>query len=201
MQKWETEGSKRGRVTLSKCQNRGENTERCTHKGRCKFVSVCWQAYVCLPVSSLCVCFFCKMCAARCHMAARGCVFVRTDQAYAASLRMLRMWRMCSCACVGVYDIVSFCKLESHVAGWNPITVRCQHAAVLTWYACYSNSVVKNRLSPGCFSGEFCCFESHPVFFFFYILFLRCCFVIISTVFFSFPCCTGERVDATGVRW
>lgn len=168
-------------------------------------MQICVSVLASICVSS-CVFFMCvfllqDVCSPLSHGRAWVCVCVRTDQAYAASLRMLRMWRMCSCACVGVYDIVSFCKLESHVAGWNPITVPCQHAAVLTWYACYSNSVVKNRLSPGCFSGEFCCFESHPVFFFFYILFLRCCFVIISTVFFSFPCCTGERVDATGVRW
>lgn len=63
---------------------------------------------------------------------------------------------VCVCVHVGVCgSIVSFCKLERHVAGWNPIRVYSQHVAVLTWYACYSNLVVKNRLSLGYFSGEY----------------------------------------------
>lgn len=83
--------------------------------------------------------------------------------------------------CVCVCGIVWFCKLERRVAGWNPIRVYCQHAAVLTWYACYSNLVVKNRLSLGYFSGEFAVLKPPWL----YISFLQWCFVIISTVFFS----------------
>lgn len=71
---------------------------------------------------------------------------------------------VCACEYLRMQYIVSACKLERHVAGWNPIRVHCQHAAVLTWYACYSNFAVKNRLSPGYFSARICSFKASLIF-------------------------------------
>lgn len=117
----------------------------------CKFVS--WFTCICVSLQQ------CKVCETHCHMVVCGCIIcicVHSDWAYAAFPSGCCRCNVCVCVCeTCVCGILSFYKLERHVTGWNPIRVYCQHAAVLTWYACYSNLVVENRLSLGYFSREF----------------------------------------------
>ena len=175
----------------------------------CQVFFYTW-AYMCL----LCLCVsatFVRLIVT--HTVVRGRLFVCAQtRAYAASPSGWCRCRVCVCVCVcvcvsvcaclraaSVRHCVSFCKLERHVAGWNPIRVHCQHAAVLTWYACYSNLVVKNRLSLGYFSGEFCCFKAtlilHLV-----LRLLSCNYFLFLSLSVSL-CCTGERADARRARW
>lgn len=53
----ERERQRAGEITLSKCQNKAENCECCTHKAICKLhvLCLCRQAYMCMY---LCVSFF-----------------------------------------------------------------------------------------------------------------------------------------------
>lgn len=140
-------------ITLSNCQNKAENTE-CFTRGYMQIiylvssvcVCVCAHVYFCLTVPVF-LCDSAKF--LQLTVILWLCMGVYSHNAGSPS-------RCCVCVCTRAYTSVSFCKLARHVAGLNPIRVYSLHAAtVLTWYACYSNLVVKNRWSLGWFSGEF----------------------------------------------
>lgn len=139
-------------ITLSNCQNKAENTE-CFTRGYMQIIYLVSSVCVCTCVFLLnrtCVVFLCDSAKfLQLTVMLWLCMGVYSHNAGSPSRRRV-------CVCTRAYTSVSFCKLARHVAGLNPIRVYCWHAAtVLTWYACYSNLVVKNRWSLGWFSGEF----------------------------------------------
>ncbi len=121
-EKWRERGREReGELTLSKCQNKAENTECFTHTRLYANYIVSRQASVCVCLSLHASVFLCdrarfvQLTVTWSRVGVCLCAQHKLSLCY-VSLRMLQMqsvrvcvWRVCG--------IVSFCKLERHVAG------------------------------------------------------------------------------------
>lgn len=110
MKKGEKEGESEGELTLSKCQNKAENTEcfthtrlyandmSCVHAGKCVHVCVLVRMHLCFLATAQ------GLCNSLSHGCAWVCVCVHKLSLCCISLRMLQMQKRVR-ACVRVASV------------------------------------------------------------------------------------------------